>query len=358
MLTVVCDGRRNCSDPVRWIAKSDIAYRQVLVHPHDRPLLGMVRRGRYFVDCTLPFGLHSAPLIFSAVAEALEWVARSKGAQCLFHYIDEFIFVGPPSTDGCVGDLRAFLQSCDELGVVVASHQTKGPATCLTVLGIEIDSGLMAMRLPADKLHRLSDLLAQWRGKRSGRREELESLVGFLQHALKVVPAGRLSIRRIYNLLAQTHNFKRHYSIRLNAECRADIEWWCTFLQAWNGTSMLRPLRLADPDADFWSDASGGWGCGAHWQGRWFQVAWQSLPIAAANIAAKELFPIVAAALVWGHEWRGLTVRANCDNSAVVEVINNHSAKDNLLCHLSVACFSFAPTLNSLELQPRPQLWA
>ena len=68
------------------IAKSDIAhaYRQVPVHPHDRLLLGMVWRGRYFVDCTLPFGLRSAPLIFSAVAEALEWVARSKGAQCLF----------------------------------------------------------------------------------------------------------------------------------------------------------------------------------------------------------------------------------------------------------------------------------
>ena len=251
-----------------WIAKSDIAhaYRQGPVHPHDRPLLGMVWRGRYFVDCTLPFRLHSAPLIFSAVAEALEWVARSKGAQRLFHYIDDFIFVGPPSTDGCVGDLRAFLQSCDELGVVVASHKTEGPATCLTVLGIEIDSGLVEMRLPADKLHRLSALLAQWRGKRSGRREELESLVGLQQHASKVVPAGRLFIHRIYNLLAQTHNFKRHYSVRLNAECRADIKWWCAFLQAWNGTSMLRPLRLADTDADFWSDASGGWGCGAHWQ--------------------------------------------------------------------------------------------
>ena len=115
-------------------------------------------------------------------------------------------------------------------------------------------------------------------------------------------------------------------------------------VQAWNGTSMLRPLRLADPDAEFWSDASGGWGCGAHWQGRWFQVAWQSLPIAAANIAAKELFPIVAAALVWGREWRGLTVRANCDNSAVVEVINNHSANSATSCD---ACFSFAPTSNS-----------
>ena len=65
-------------------------------------------------------------------------------------------------------------------------------------------------------------------------------------------------------------------------------------------------------------------------------MAWQSLPIAAANIEAKELFSIVAAALVWGREWRGLTVRANCDNSAVVEVVNNHSA---LLCHLMRCLF-------------------
>ena len=150
------------------------------VHPHDRPLLGMVWRGQYLVDCHLPFGLRSAPLIFSAVAEALEWVARSRGAQCIFHYIDDH-FCRP---DGCNRDLREFLQLCNELGVVVAPHKTKGPATCLTVLGIEIDTGLMELRLPADKLHRLSALLAQWRGKRSGRREELESL---LQHALKVV---------------------------------------------------------------------------------------------------------------------------------------------------------------------------
>ena len=93
---------------------------QYILHPHDRPLFGMVWRGLYFVDCTLPFGLHSARLIFSGVAEALEWVAQSKGAQCLF------LFVGPPGTDGCARDLRAFLQSCDELSVVRGFPQNRG----------------------------------------------------------------------------------------------------------------------------------------------------------------------------------------------------------------------------------------
>ena len=50
------------------IAKMDIkqAYRMVPVHPEDCRLLGMRWDGKVFVDKTLPFGLRSAPLIFSA----------------------------------------------------------------------------------------------------------------------------------------------------------------------------------------------------------------------------------------------------------------------------------------------------
>ena len=49
------------------LAKSDIrhAYRQVPVHPDDRLLLGMWWQGLVFCDTALPFGLHSAPIIFS-----------------------------------------------------------------------------------------------------------------------------------------------------------------------------------------------------------------------------------------------------------------------------------------------------
>ena len=51
------------------LAKSDIkhAYRQVPIHPDDWLLLGMRWNGQLFCDATLPFGLRSAPIIFSAV---------------------------------------------------------------------------------------------------------------------------------------------------------------------------------------------------------------------------------------------------------------------------------------------------
>ena len=325
------------------IAKSDIAhaYRQVPVHPEDRSLLGMQWKGRQYVDCTLPFGLRSAPTMFSAVADAVEWIVRAQGVPEIFHYLDDFIIIGPPAGDACERHLHTFLQTCESLGVIVASRKTEGPSTCLTVLGIEIDTNALELRLPVEKLEQLANLLGQWRGRRSGSRVGLESLAGLLQHACKVVRPGRTFTRRIYNLLAQTHHFQPHFTIRLSAACRADIEWWCTFLRTWNGTAMLRPHRLSNPDLELWSDASGSWGCGAYWQGLWFQVRWEGLTIACESISAKELFPIVVAALVWGREWRGLTVQANCDNSAVVDIVNHQTAKDDLLCHL-MRCLFFA----------------
>ena len=48
-------------------AKVDIvrAYHDVLVHPVDRQLLGMVRDDHFYIDTALPFGLRSAPKSFA-----------------------------------------------------------------------------------------------------------------------------------------------------------------------------------------------------------------------------------------------------------------------------------------------------
>ena len=83
--SAVCSLRYTSVDRVAWaacrlgqvalLAKLDIksAYRLVPVHPDDRPLLGIQWKGGTYVDGMLPFGLRSAPKIFTAVADALEW---------------------------------------------------------------------------------------------------------------------------------------------------------------------------------------------------------------------------------------------------------------------------------------------
>lgn len=55
------------------MAKLDLkaAYRSVPVRPEDRLVLGTRWEESILVDTALPFGLSSAPKIFSAVADAL-----------------------------------------------------------------------------------------------------------------------------------------------------------------------------------------------------------------------------------------------------------------------------------------------
>lgn len=55
------------------LAKVDVksAYQNVPIHLHNRWLMGMLWEGSLYIDTALPFGLRSAPKIFTAVADAV-----------------------------------------------------------------------------------------------------------------------------------------------------------------------------------------------------------------------------------------------------------------------------------------------
>ena len=81
------------------LAKSDVesAYRIIPVYSHDCYLLGIKSQGKYFTDLALPFGLRSAPFMFSSFADQLEWILKHNyEVQFLLHYLDDFHTLGPP----------------------------------------------------------------------------------------------------------------------------------------------------------------------------------------------------------------------------------------------------------------------
>ena len=151
------------------LAKLDIkqAYRMVPVHPDDRRLLGMTWGGRVYVDKALPFGLRSAPLIFTAVADALQWIMKQEGVSIVDHYLDDFITLGRPGSSECADNFRRMLKTCRSTGTPVEEGKSVGPTPKLTYLGIELDSSALEMRLPAEKLAKLKEAVTAWRGKKS-----------------------------------------------------------------------------------------------------------------------------------------------------------------------------------------------
>ena len=80
-------------------------------------------------------------------------------------------------------------------------------------------------------------------------------------------------------------------------------------------------------------------GCGAYLleSTYLFQVSWPE-PWFTVSIAAKELVPIVIAAVLWGHGWSGKHVCFHCDNEAVVLMIQVHNAHKELLYTEGTQC--------------------
>ena len=276
------------------MAKLDIqsAYRHIPVHPDDRHLLGISWKGKVYLDRALPFGLRSAPKIFSAVAYALMWIMSCQGLTAGIHYLDDFLFFGRPQASECDENLAKALSICNELGVPVATNKLEGPTTCLTFLGLQLDSQDGIISLPAVKLQKVKSTIAEWLTRRACTKRRLLSLIGTLHHATSVVKAGRAFLRRLIDLAGTVKQL--HYWVRINSEARADLRWWDAFLESWNGKSIINTLVSRPPAIQLTSDASGSWGCGAIWRCNWFQWKW-SRKWEEISIAPKELLPILLA---------------------------------------------------------------
>ena len=314
--------------PGALMAKFDVeaAYRNIAVHPDDRVLLGMRWRGKYYVDLALPFGLRSAPYIFNSVASMVEWILLHKHHLTdLLHYLDDFITAGPPNSELCASNLTTAQTVCRTLGLPLHPDKCVGPATRLVVLGIELDSVAMCARLPEDKLLALRELIISWRSRWCSSRSQLESLIGHLHHAAKVVWPGRSFIRRMIDLLCCFRH--RDHPIRLNSEFHLDLQWWDQFLTTWHGVNFwLFPGMTTTTDLEVTSDAAGSLGFGAYFQHEWFSGAWAPCQ-SGQSIAYKELFPIVVAAHVWGSAWSRQHILFRSDNEAVVNILVARTSK-------------------------------
>ena len=208
----------------------------------------------------------------------------------------------------------------------------------LTFLRVRVHTDLLQLSLPPDKVTHLQEVLRQWKSRKSCTRKELESLVGHLSHAATVVRPGHIFLRNLSFLLSRVS--KPYHFIHLNMEARADIAWWQCLLQYWNGLSFFPPTS---PSCHMYSDPSGLFGCGTLNSSlmSWFQLQWPTAWVDT-GIAAKELVPVVVAAVVWGPRWAGRCICFHLDNDTVVTIIQKRHAKHCLLTELLRCLFFYA----------------
>uniref|UniRef100_A0A1X7VXL9 Uncharacterized protein n=1 Tax=Amphimedon queenslandica TaxID=400682 RepID=A0A1X7VXL9_AMPQE len=84
-------------------------------------------------------------------------------------------------------------------------------SSSLTFLGIEIDTIKRELRLPQEKLIRLQ---REWVGKKAATKHDIQVIIGLLNDAAQVVPAGRSFIRNLIDDMSPLR--KAYYFSRLN----------------------------------------------------------------------------------------------------------------------------------------------
>lgn len=136
-------------------------------------------------------------------------------------------------------------------------------------MGIVLDSLKMEDRLPEDKLTRLCFLISSWQAQTSCYLCNIQSILGSLHFACKVVAMGCPFLHR---MIALTRGLSDPAAfIRLGKEFHEDLNMWTHFLASWNGVNFFLPPFSPTTDFDpHFTDAAVSMGYGAYLHPHWF----------------------------------------------------------------------------------------
>jgi hypothetical protein len=348
--------------PGSTLVKRDLAdaFRHIPVSPQDWWLLGFQWEGTWWYDKFLPFGLRTSPFIFDLFSRGLNWILQNEfGWTAVLHYLDDFLAVLAPHLNA-TQYAEDFDSLCDDLGFTV-KHKKSYSGTCTDFLGLEIDTAAMEARLPSEKHAKALLLVRTYLRRRSITLLELQSLIGFLSFAAKVVPLGRPFLRRLYNALS-CYSTSPGQPRPITPQMKEDLRWWLAFLPQWSGISIIRPTR---EEVFIWTDAAGRKGIGGYLlraideplhllEPKYAFSARIPRHYRDKHINAKEMMAALKALELWGPQpqlLEGKRLFLFIDNAAVVGGLTKHSIRGEAMAPLRKLLLLAAAL--DIELVPR-----
>ena len=291
---------------------------------------------KFFVEKCLPFGASISCLHYQHFSNALKFLLSRQTAhlpgrgKAITNYLDDFLFIALFKWV-CNQLIRSFLHLCAELRIPVTINKTEWAAPCMVFLGILLNGRNLTISVPLDKQEKALHLLNDLSGKKHATIKELQVLTGYLNFLTKTIVPGRTFTRRMYNKFADT-GLKQFHHVKLDQEFRFDCELWRTFLTHSRNIAVCRPMvdfsytRQA-LEICFFSDASANkeLGVGAVYNTHWLFTKWEKAFIQECkpSIEYLQLYGMTAALLTWGRYLRNRRVTIFCNNTAVVDMVNN-----------------------------------
>ena len=286
----------------------------------------------FFVDKCLPFGAAISCSHFQRFSNAVAHIVTFKTGKPLVNYLNDYLFVALLAYL-CNHQIKTFLQICEAIQFPVSLKKTFWATTRLVFLDLLLDTELQLVLIPKEKILKGRQIVKDILEKKSGKVtvHKLQQLTGFLNFLGKAIIPGRAFTQRLYCYARS--NLKPHHHVRLTGEMKKDLQMWEKFLA--HPTVFSRPFmdfssNIVASKIDMYSDAMTNslLGFGATCQNSWMYKQWDQQFIIdnGPSIEYLELFALVAGVITWAKRFRNKRVTLFCDNSSVVDMVNNTSS--------------------------------
>lgn len=204
------------------------AYFFVAVNEVSKRFLRFKFQGITYEFQCLPFGLSSAPLVFTKLLKPIAAYLRSKGF-IIAIYLDDVICIGNTYKDCliCVTETMKLLVS---LGFVINFAKSKLiPDNVQTYLGFELNSKTMCLCLPQTKRQKIKDYVSKVRQKTSLSIRDFAKLIGILCSACPAIAYGWVYTKpfereKFLALQKSKENYDSH--MQLSPHLQPDFSWW------------------------------------------------------------------------------------------------------------------------------------
>ena len=300
-------------------------YRQLRLDPLDWPLTAIKHKNSMYMDICPPFGLRTAALMMERTTLAVSYIHGLYGFLTK-PYIDDF--GGAESKiDKASEGLCTLQRIVKTVGLEEASKKTCYPSTRMTWLGIDVDSTLMNLSIPPEKLKEVQVTVSEWCSREVATRNQVQSLMGLLNFVSSVSPPVRVYTNRILTFLRSMP--KEGYMV-VTDEVKEDLRFFELLMPHFNGVtlidrSMVPPSEYLEIDACL--TGCGGM-CGSYYYSREFPS-----PVLQENhqIAHLEMLNTMVAVRLWAPVWSGCKLQVFCDNMNTCVALQTGRSRDKFM---------------------------
>lgn len=304
-----------------WMTKVDLkdAYFMIPVSMNQRRLLRFQWQGTTYQFNCLPFGLSSAPWVFTKTTRPIVTILRTLGLRLII-YIDDILLMAD-SVLTAKAHTAALIFLLENLGFIINLPKSLlDPTQEIDFLGFTVNSVTMEIKVPGSKIKQVRQEAKKLLEADTCTALTLSRFLGKLNHVAQAIPPAPLFYRNLQSCLQAGLEEKggKDYSgpAHLTQPAMEELIWWQEHLTRWNGRGLLSQT----PDLVIETDASTvGWG--AFCQGTRTGGPWSSAE-KSMHINCLELLAASLAVKCFARGRENIAIHLKMDNTTALTYIN------------------------------------